>query len=1042
MIKPTAAPAKPSAATTGISRLSVMRLLEGSPMGIVIFTLEGRILYANPRAETNFRLKRDGLTGLPVSRLYAGPEYYAAMMAEFTKQGCVVDVEVRMRRIAEQDFTAQLSWEPTNYNNTDAVIMWVQDITARKLNDERLEKLFHGAPLPMILCVQKSGDILSANGRASELFGIGSKGRATNLAQVIGPDTFRSFSNRLRVGGYVDGFELMLVTAYSHAFPATLSGQTIRIGDEKCVLIGIHDITDRKLAEDSLVRFFEAAPLAMMQMRQKDGVVTRVNRRCSELLRPANRPGAVPDDTLQSHVGSEATNDFITQLNHGGFVDNFETRFTTEYGENFWVRLSGQLVNIGEEKFILVGITDITESKGEEARLKSARDEAEHATQAKSMFLATMSHEIRTPMNGVLGMLEVLRTTSLEAEQREMVNVISECSVSLLSIIDDILDLSKIEAGKLSLEKVSFALRDIVETTMEMLGYRARERHLELAWRIDPALPERCLGDPVRLRQIIINFLGNAVKFTEFGSVSVVLSLLAETDKTATVRFEVVDTGIGMTPEQQDRMFKPFSQADESTTRRFGGTGLGLSICRRLVDMMHGVVGLKSVVGQGSTFWFEVTMDKDLAEDDSLKLPYDLSGVSVMVMDDHPHARQSALDILTRHGAACTSAIDARDLSDQLSRGVTPNVLLLDQCDHLDAVLDRTRSVVPPNATLLLTTSSADALETYQHERGLFDVVVKPIRAAVLLRAVSLAAERKCDIELAPAAQSVPRKAVDRATALAQGILILVAEDNPTNRLVIGKQLEQLGYTFDMVNDGEQAWQALQATDYGLLLTDCFMPILDGYELTRRIREHETENGHRLPILALTASALQGDAEKCYRTGMDGYLSKPVSLDKLTAKLEEWLPAATQTDVAPAVVEAPPAPAPAPLPELVAVPAAELVSHQTDPVNMAALGELLGSDKREMLLDVLGCFLDAYPTTGKQIADALAVRDRLALREAAHAARGSARYACAAALADVLQEMELQAAKATFKKLNEMYKESEKQAQLVMDYITRERAIH
>ena len=1031
---PSPAPAKAVSPQTGLSRLSVMRLLEGSPLGIVIFTMQGRILYANPKAENQFRLRRDGLTGLPISRLFSGIEYYNAMMSEFQKNGNVTDVEVRMRRIAENDFTAQLSWEPTQFNNVDAVIMWVQDISVRKLNDERLEKLFHGAPLPMILCVQKTGEILSANGRASELFGIGIKGRATGLAQIVGPDTFRAFSNRLRIGGYVDGFELMLVTAYNHAFPATLSGQMIRIGEEKCVLVGINDITDRKLAEDSLVRFFEAAPLAMMQMRFKDGVVTRVNRRCSELLRPVNQSGAVADDTLQSHIGPEATVSFQTQLNHGGFVDNFETRFTTEYGENFWVRLSGQLVNIGEERYVLVGITDITESKGEEDRLKIARDEAEHATQAKSMFLATMSHEIRTPMNGVLGMLEVLRTTSLEQEQREMVNVISECSCSLLSIIDDILDLSKIEAGKLSLERVPFTLRDIFEATMEMLAYRARERELELAWRIDPALPERCVGDPVRLRQIIINFLGNAVKFTETGSVTVAATLLEQKDKALKVRFEVIDTGIGMTVEQQEKLFKPFSQADESTTRRFGGTGLGLSICRRLVEMMGGVVGVTSKEGNGSTFWFEV--DIGLSDDQAPKLGFDLNGVTVMVMDDQSYARQCALDVLSQYGATVFGVSNRQDLFDQLGKGPVPDVLILDQTDQLEDLVKQARAFVPSDATILLTTGSVDSLEDFRKEQNLASVLIKPTRSSVLLRAVSTAAHRQCEAEQEAPAPVGPRQAISRDAALAAGTLILVAEDNPTNRLVIGKQLDQLGYTFDMVNDGEQAWQALHAVKYGLLLTDCFMPVLDGYELTRRIRESEVDTGERLPILALTASALQGDAEKCYRTGMDGYLSKPVSLDKLVAKLEEWLPAATglmPVIETPAVVEAPPAAEPSPADKPAAAP--EAPPAAADPIDMVALADLLGNNKREILLDVLGCFLDAYPTTSQQIGVAIEQRDRLALREATHAARGSARYACAQALADGLQNLEAEAPTATFKKLGRMYAESEAEAKRVMDFI-------
>jgi PAS domain S-box-containing protein len=1000
MITPAITDRRPGlAGQSGPSRLGIMRLMESCPVGVIVFTLQKRILYANLQAEALFGLRRDVLIEANLTHLYVRTDDYERLAAHFRKNGVVNDAEVRMRRFGSTDFWALASWEETQFNGVSAIVLWVQDITARKLGEERQQQLFFGAPMPMLLCHFPSGEVIRANGRALELFTVGSALNAISLDTVLGPETYRAFLGRLRDGGYVDDFELLMTTAYGQSYPAVLSGQMVTIGGDRNILIGVTDITERKAAEDTLRRFFEGAPLAMVLVRETNGTVLRINRRASELLDPRGigQPGG---KNLESYIGPHYNHLFNERLKEGGFIDGFETQFTTDYGEIFWALMSGQAVEIDNERCVLIGVTDITEAKNAEDSLKLAKEAAEQATQAKTMFLATMSHEIRTPMNGVLGMLEVLHTTPLDDEQREMIAVIRESARSLLCIIDDILDLSKIEAGKLNLETVTLPLRETVENTMELVAHRAREKSLELAWWVDPALPERCQGDPVRLRQILINLMGNAIKFTETGSVTVTVRLIAQNAQGVRARFEIADSGIGMNAEQQSRLFQPFSQADTSTTRRFGGTGLGLSICLRLVEMMGGEIGIVSREGCGSTFWFEINLGIE-SEEHAPPL-VDLSNLTVLVAGEHPVARRCAADILTACGAQVTEAETPQLAMTMVTGGLRPDVTILDDCRHITSLLDGIEGLISLAKCLVLTAGHLDALAPLQAERGIGAILAKPVRAAVLARAVAITAGRLTAEKSVTTAIAARGPAPTKEKALAEGGLVLVAEDNATNRLVIAKQLNHLAIAHDMVEDGELAWQALQGKAYGLLLTDCFMPVLDGYELSRRIRENEAANGEytrRLPIVALTANALEGESERCFRSGMDDYLSKPVAIDRLAEVLKKWLPK-QHVDAA----EPPPA-APAPT---------------TVVIDVDALAALLGDSSPETHREVLHFFVGSFPELLDRIDQTLANDDRKAIRDAAHAAKGAAHYACTRQLAETLFEIERSALKGGKNKLHEL----------------------
>ena len=841
--------------------------------------------------------------------------------------------------------------------------------------------LFDAAPLPMMLCALPDGSVRHANRRAVELFIVGKQIESCRMEDVLGEENSRRFMQKLNdSGGFVDDFEAVLQTPYGESFPGMLSGQIMSVGAERCVLIGLNDITDRKAAEDTLRRFFDAGPLAMLLFSLRDSRVTRINRRASELFGVS---ASEAQNSLDDYLGEDAAQEFLMRLADGGFVESFEAPLTTDYGEFFWALISGQMIEIEGQRCVLAGVTDITDRKNAEEALNEAKTEAEAATQSKSLFLATMSHEIRTPMNGVLGMLEMLTRSPLNGEQREMVDVIGQSASSLLTIIDDILDMSKIEAGKLQLDYIPLSLRNLVEVAVQLAAPRTREKELELAWWVDPGLPDQVLCDPVRLRQILLNLLTNAVKFTERGTVVVRVSAAEIQPQAALARFEVVDTGIGLSPDQAGSLFTAFVQAEGSTTRRFGGTGLGLSICRRLAEMMGGQIGVDSELGVGSTFWFELPLEP--SPEPAAALAQELEGLSLLVVDDLAESRLTMAAALRARGAQVIEAGNMLEAAQALRAARPPDLALIDLPVPIEAMLNAMTQRIGHGRVLLTLPSGHGTAATFCEEHGFLPPILKPVRAAVLARTVG-AALGWAGTEPAEgiAARAEP---LSPEAAMAAGRLILVAEDNAVNRLVIAKQLAELGHTFEIAHDGEAAWQMLREKPFGLLLSDCAMPVLDGYDLTRRIRANEAEqNDPHLPVIALTANVSVGEMEKCRASGFDDYLSKPVVLTQLAACIDQWLPPLAD---APERIE-------------IAVPA----SGAATLLDIAHFAQIVGSDDRAVLGEVLGYFIATFETTFASVRGALAARDREALSLTAHTAKGAARSACAPVLADILQEIE------------------------------------
>ena len=873
--------------------------------------------------------------------------------------------------------------------------------------------------------------VLSVNVEATRLLGQSADFCLSKLLHDILPQQSGSSSRNIvtRIQGSlpdrrpIQAVYTMLIDPAYEAHPVEWSYVPLDAGEDFGGVLTLRDLTrEKELQQDygRLAHVAEESPLPIIEL-DSDASLVYANPAMTQLLQrfgfaAGGFPAVCPGDLSR-----------LVQrcLESGQEIRVEEVRFAQ--ASFAWIfcpvpshrLVRGYAIDMTGMKAVQEELRQsVTQLQNSNCQLDQALQAAQEAARVKASFLATVSHELRTPMNGVIGMTDLLMDTEPSEEQQSYITPIRQCGEALLHLINDILEYGKIEAGKLELECIDFNLRTTVEDILGQFAARAQNKGLEITGLVHAAVPTGLRGDPGQLRQILTNFVGNAIKFTDKGDVTIQAFLEKDLADAVIVRFEVTDSGIGIPPDVQARLFQPFTQADSSTSRKYGGTGLGLVISKQLAEQMGGAVGIISQPGQGSTFWCTARFLKQTASPLAIMPSAELAGRRVLIVDDNESNRIILHHLVTGWGMVDDQAQDATSamalIEQQAKKGLSYDVAIVDMLmpgkDGLQFAKEMKAHPVGSLVRLVILTSLIQRGHAeLARQAGFVAYLTKPARHDQLsncLRTVLGLPELTGETTVtAPAPTLITRHTLAEAGSIAR---ILVAEDNLINQKLAVRMLEKLGYQADVVGNGQEALAALAKVSYAMILMDCQMPEMDGLQATRLIREREQARGNvecgmnndelniphstlnihhpqHIPIVALTANAMSGDRDLCLAAGMDDYLTKPVRKDSLKGALDRWIPLSIHPEAAQADSAA----------QSTDGTAAETLPAVFD---VAAMLRNIGGDT-ELLEQLVKLFVQRYQAMLEAIKAALAGKDQAAVEQAAHTLKGTAGNLCASEVA-------------------------------------------
>jgi len=866
--------------------------------------------------------------------------------------------------------------------------------------EERYRDLFENAN-DMVYTHDLEGKLTSLNRAGEQITGYDrQEALHMNLLEMVAPAS-RDLAQRKILQTLAEAparaYEIEIITKDGRGVLLEVSSRVIH---QEGKAIGIQgnarDISQRRQAEQALresesrYRLLFERNLAGVYRSTPQGKILECNEAFARTFGYASVEIALAQQATDLYPTVAARDRFLSQLRERGSVNNLEFCLRRQDGCPVWVLENASLVRneSGSLDLIEGTVVDITERKRADQAMQQAKEAAEQASRAKGEFLANVSHEIRTPMNGILGMTELALDSPLNSEQREYIEAIQTSARSLLSVINDILDFSKIEARKLELEAIDFELRTSLNETLKMLELRASQKGLALACHIDDEVPASLVGDPGRLRQVIVNLVGNAIKFTEEGGINMGVGVLSAGAGDVVLHFAVSDTGIGIPPDKQDMIFDAFTQVDGSTTRKFGGTGLGLAISAQLATMMGGRIWVESEVGKGSTFHFTARFGK--SNQSALTFPSTvpelLRGLPVLVVDDNPVNRRILEELLRGWEMKPTLVASGMEALERLRRAADagdpfPLVLLDAQMPEMDGfeVAARVKGI-PIEAPILMLTSSGQRGDAGRcRSLGIAAYLTKPISEQELQAAMLASLQAKAALLTSP--PLITRHSLREGRP---SLRILVVEDNQINQSLARRLLEKRGHSVMVAANGEDALVTLRDQPFDLVLTDVQMPRMDGIQMTAQIRAAERQTGAHLPIIGMTAHAMTGDREQCLEAGMDDYVAKPVRPKDLLRAVESWGAATPMLESR-----------------------APMARSGPDAMDRNAARERLEGDS-ELLAEMAGLFLDECPRLLSEIRSAVARQDGGALERAADSLKGSvANFAATSAMeaASILAQM-------------------------------------